>query len=107
MLNALLSSKLAEVNRTLMELQFESNDISANRIKKELTLSNSDRSFSSVSAEYLMELENNNKLTRLYTDRARVNHVTKFYRSKQLMFQEIDEGFLLRFQTYLRNSKKL
>lgn len=107
MLNALLSSKLAEVNRTLMELQFESNDISANRIKKELTLSNSDRSFSSVSAEYLMELENNNKLTRLYTDRARVNHVIKFYRSKQLMFQEIDEGFLLRFQTYLRNNKKL
>ena len=107
LLNTLLSTKLAEVNKSLMELQFENNDISANRVKKELTASNIDKSFSSVSDEYLNELESNNKLTRFYADKVRVNHVIKFYKSRQLMFQEIDEGFLIRFQTYLRNNKNL
>ncbi|MCK0136053.1 site-specific integrase [Arenibacter sp. S6351L] len=107
LLNTLLSSKLAEVNKTLMELQFENNDVSSFRIKKELSASNSDKSFSSVSDEYLNELESNNKLTRLNADKVRVNHVLKFYESKHLMFQEIDEGFLVKFQTYLRRNKKL
>lgn len=107
LLNTLLSSKLAEVNRTLMKLQFENHDISSNQIKKELTVSRNYRSFSIVADEYLNELESNKKLTRLFADKVRVNHVLEFYKSKQLMFKEIDEGFLVRFQTYLRSSKKL
>ncbi|MFS4466969.1 phage integrase SAM-like domain-containing protein [Maribacter sp. 2210JD10-5] len=107
LLNTLLLSKLSEANRTLLELQVENQDISSNQIKKEITSTLEFTSFSEVADAYLKELENKNKLTRLYTDRVRVNHVLKFHKSKQLMFQEIDEGFLTRFQSYLSNKQNL
>ena len=107
LLNTLLLAKLSEANRTLLDLQSGNLDISSNQIKKEITSTMEFTSFSEVAEDYLKELENNNKLTRLFSDRVRVNHVLKFNMSKQLMFEEIDEGFLRRFQTYLRNKKNL
>lgn len=107
LLNTLLLSKLSEANRTLLELQAENQDISSNQIKREITSTLEFTNFSEVAHDYLKELENNNKLTRLYTDRVRVNHVLKFHKSKQLTFREIDESFLGRFQSYLRNKQNL
>jgi integrase len=107
LLNVLLSAKLAEANKKLIELQFDNQDISSNQIKKEIDSTSKSASFSIISNEYLKDLENNNKLTRLFSDRVRVKHVLKFHKSKQLTFQEIDENFLRRFQSYLRNNKKL
>jgi len=107
LLNTLLLSKLSEANRTLLELQAENQDISSNQIKREITSTLVFTSFSEVADDYLKELENNHKLTRLFTDRVRVNHVLKFYKSKQLTFREIDESFLRRFQSYLRNKQNL
>ena len=107
LLNTLLSSKLSEANKKLIRLQCENQDISSNQIKKEISSPSEFISFYVVAEEYLNELESNNKLTRLFADRVRVNHVLNFYKSKQLMFKEIDEGFLKRFQTYLRNKKDL
>jgi integrase len=107
LLNTLLLSKLSEANRTLIDLQTDNQDISSNQIKNEITSTIEFTSFSEVAKDYLKELENNNKLTRLFADRVRVDHVLNFYKSKQLMFQEINEGFLRRFQTYLRNTRNL
>ncbi len=107
LLNTLLLSKLSEANRTLLELQSDNRDISPNQIKKEITSTLEFTSFSEVAKDYLKELESNNKLTRLFSDRVRINHVLNFYKSKQLMFQEINETFLRRFQFYLRNAKQL
>ena len=107
LLNTLLLAKLSEANRTLLDLQSGNLDISSNQIKKEITSTMEFTSFSEVAEDYLKELENNNKLTRLFSDRVRVNHVLKFNMSKQLMFEEIDEGFLRRFHAYLRNKKNL
>jgi len=107
LLNTLLTSKLAEANKKLIALQFENKDISSNQIKKELDSKSVSLTFSELSDEYLNELEKNHKLTRLFSDRVRVNHVLNYYKSKQLEFQEIDEAFLRRFQSYLKNKKNL
>jgi len=102
-LNNLLITKLVEVNKMLLELQSENNDISSSQIKKKINSSLKNTSFFDVAQDYLDELDKNNKLSRLSSDKVRVKHVLNFTQSKQLTFQEINEGFLKQFSSYLRN----
>ncbi len=102
-LNNLLISKLVEVNKMLLELQSENNDISSSQIKKRINSSLRNTSFFDVAQNYLDELEKNNKLSRLSSDKVRVKHVLNFTQSKQLTFQEINETFLKQFSSYLRS----
>ena len=101
-LNNLLFTKLIEINKMLLELQSENKDFTASQIKKELNSSLNNINFFDVANSYLTELENNNKLSRLSSDKVRVKHVLNFTQSKHLSFQEIDEKFLKQFITFLR-----
>jgi integrase len=101
-LNNLLFTKLIEINKILLELQSENKDFTASQIKKELNSSLNNINFFDVANSYLTELENNNKLSRLSSDKVRVKHVLNFTQSKHLSFQEIDEKFLKQFITFLR-----
>ncbi|KKL57015.1 hypothetical protein LCGC14_2239640, partial [marine sediment metagenome] len=103
----LLSTKLSEANKMLIDLQSSKKDISANQIKEKLYASSESVTFFEVAQDFLDDLEANEKLSRLSTDKARVNHVLNFTKSKQLTFQEIDENFLKRFKTYLRTKHNL
>ncbi|QCX37284.1 recombinase [Aureibaculum algae] len=102
-LNNLLLSKLLEINKKLLELQVDSNDLSASQIKKKINSTIENTTFFGVAEAYLEELEKDNKLSRLSSDKSRVKHVLNYYQSKQLGFQEIDEKFLKGFSSYLRN----
>lgn len=102
-LNNLLISKLMEVNKKLLELQSDNNDISASQIKKNINSSLENTSFFAVAENYLKELEKDKKLSRLSSDKSRVKHVLNFTQSKELTFQEINEIFLKEFSSYLRN----
>jgi integrase len=101
-LNTLLLSELSLANQTLIDLQSQKKDLSANQIKKEIYASNADSNFFTLAEVYLDEMKQNNKLARLSSDKPRVKHVLKFSKSKQLTFQEIDESFLKKFILYLR-----
>ncbi|MDT0295738.1 phage integrase SAM-like domain-containing protein [Mesonia ostreae] len=101
-LNNLISTKLLEVNKTLVELQSANKDFSANQIKEVLYSESNSSTFYEVANDFLSELESNKKLSQFSTDKARVNHVINFYKSKQLTFQEIDEAFLRKFRIYLK-----
>ncbi|MCX2838453.1 site-specific integrase [Salinimicrobium sp. MT39] len=106
-LNGLLTTKLSEANKMLIDLQSGKKDISANQIKQKLYASSESNTFFEVAKDFLDELEANKKLSRLSTDKARVNHVLNFSKSKQLTFQEIDEQFLRKFKIYLRKKHSL
>lgn len=106
-LNGLLSTKLTEANKMLIDLQSGKKDISANQIKKKLYTSSESITFFEVAQDFLDELEANKKLARLSADKARVKHVLNFTKSKQLTFQEIDEQFLKKFEAYLRKKHNL
>ncbi|MEP6261505.1 site-specific integrase [Salinimicrobium sp. TIG7-5_MAKvit] len=106
-LNGLLTTKLSEANKMLIDLQSGKKDISANQIKQKLYASSESITFFEVAKDFLDELEANKKLSRLSTDKARVNHVLNFSKSKQLTFQEIDEQFLRKFKIYLRKKHSL
>ena len=105
-LNNLLVKKLAEASDTIIELQSNQKEFSSKQIKKEIVKPFNELSFNSVSKKYLSELKANNKLTRLSSDKPRINHVINFSGSDNLSFKEINEDFLRDFITYLKIKRK-
>lgn len=106
-LNSLLSTKLSEANKALIDLQTEKKDLSSNQIKKKLYTSSNSTTFFEVANDLLKELESNKKMARLSADKSRINHVLSFSKSKHLTFQEIDEQFLRRFRIYLKSERNI
>ncbi|MEZ7494321.1 site-specific integrase [Leeuwenhoekiella aequorea] len=106
-LNNLITTRLLEANRTLVNLQSNNMDLSANQIKKELYSNSKTKNFYEVAQEFLFELDQNKKLAQLSADKVRVNHVINFHNSKQLTFEEIDEAFLRKFKIYLKSKINL
>ncbi len=106
-LNNLLINKLAEANQTLIDLQTHKIDLSSKQIKRELVSPISKTSFKEVADNYLNELEKRNKLRRLSSDRARINHFIRFIDNDDFSFQEIDEPLLRRFSLYLKTTRKI
>lgn len=104
-LNNLLLTKLKEANKTLLDLETEDKSISSKQVKKEITAPLSKKSFNEVSRAYLKELEDNKKLTRLGSDKARVKHFLEFAKSDNINFREIDEAFLRKYMTFLKTKK--
>jgi integrase len=105
-LNNLLIKKLAEASDTILDLQSNNKEVSSKQIKQQIVTPYGEESFNSVSKRYLEELENNKKLTRLSSDKPRINHLIKYSGSENLMFQEINEEFLKGFISYLRVKRK-
>ncbi|WP_179021850.1 site-specific integrase [Winogradskyella forsetii] len=106
-LNSLLTQELSEANKALINLQSEHKDASAHQIKKELYGSSENSTFFELAQEHLDDLESLQKLNRLSCDKAWVGYILKFYKSKQLTFQEIDERFLKKFMLYCKINHKL
>jgi integrase len=105
-LNNLLVKKLSEASDTVLELQSNHKEFSSKQIKKQIVRPSEEESFNNVSKQYLLELEENKKLTRLSSDKPRVNHVINFADSDNLSFREINEDFLKGFISYLRINRK-
>lgn len=104
-LNNLLVIKLAEANKTLIELQSNDKVVSSKQIKKEIVNPLTKKSFNELSEIYKKELLDNNKLTRLSADKSRIKHLIEFMNSDNINFREIDEECLRRFMTFLRVNK--
>lgn len=106
-LNSLLLTKLAETNKFLLELQSEKKDFSASQIKNEISTKNRNNNFFETADVHLEELKANGKFGRLSVDKAIIGHVGRFNKSKQLSFQDLNENYLNRYMTYLRNKSKI
>jgi len=107
LLNSLIHSKLAEASKTLITLQRDNNDISARQVRQEIVGPAHKITFFSLADDYLKELKEGNRHSTFSADKARINHVRRFVQSKQLRFQEIDESFLKRYASHLRNKHNL
>lgn len=101
-LNNFLLSKLADANKTLLNLESRNGKISSRQIKKEISSPLDKTTFKELSDAYLDDLNKRGKISRYVTDRSRVNHVLSFAKNNTLTFKEIDEPFLRRFMSYLK-----
>lgn len=106
-LNNFLEIKLAETGKVILRLQAENKDISAGQIKDEIESVINRKDFFQVAEEYLNELETNNKLNQLSSDKPRINHLKKYHKSTTLPFREVDERFLKGFINYLKSVRKV
>lgn len=106
-LNNLIAKKLAEANKTLLDLQANDNAVSSSQIKQEISNPISKKSFNELAEAYLNELEKNDKLSRLSSDKPRVNHFIKFTKSDHILFTAITEPLLRRFAAHLRAKRKV
>ncbi|MCX2682054.1 site-specific integrase [Galbibacter sp. EGI 63066] len=106
-LNSLLSSKLTDVNKGLMNLQSEDSDVSATQIKRNIYKPISSLTFFDYANEHLDTLEADKKMNRYTTDSALITYIRDFHKSKELRFQEINLRFLKRFKTYLMGNRNL
>lgn len=106
-LNNLLSSKLSEVDKGMMNLQSENNDVSATQIKRNIYKPISSLTFFDYVKEHLDALEADKKINRLNTDAALSTYIRSFHRSKELRFQEINLRFLKKLKTYLMGNRNL
>lgn len=106
-LNNLLSSKLSEVRKGLMNLQSENVDLSASQIKRNIYKPSSSLTLFDYTKEHLNTLEAENKINRHTTDTALTTYIWAFHKSKNLRFQDINERWLKKFKTYLIGKRAL
>jgi len=104
-LNNLLASKLADTRKVLLALQADKKDITAKQIKKEITFSESGKSFFEVADQHILELKAGRKYSRISVEKAYLSHLKHFVGSKELAFQDIDETFLKSYVSYLMNKR--
>lgn len=106
-LNNLLSSKLSEVDKGMMNLQSENSDVSASQIKRDIYRPVSYLTFFDYVREHLDALEADKKMNRFTTDSALATYIKDFHKSNELRFQEINLRFLKKFKTYLMGNRNL
>ena len=106
-LNNLLSSKLSEVRKGLMNLQSENTDLSASQIKRNIYKPASSLTLFDYAKEHLETIEAEKKINRLTTDTALTTYIWAFHKSKNLRFQDINGRWLKKFKTYLMSKRRL
>jgi len=106
-LNNLIAKKIAEANKTLLDLQANDNVISSLQIKQEISNPIGKKSFNELAEMYLQDLEKNDKLSRLSSDKPRVNHFIKFTKFDHILFTQITESLLRRFMAHLKTERKV
>lgn len=104
-LNNFLLTKVLEANKTLLSLEIDSKTTTSKKIKEEIKNPIANISFNELSAKYLKELEENNKWSRLSSDKPRIKHVITYAKSDDLKFYSIDEDFLKGFMKFLKDEK--
>ncbi len=106
-LNSLLTSKLSEVRKGLINLQCENEDVSAKQIRHNIYKPVSKLTFFDYIKEHLDTLEAEKKINRHTTDSALITYIATFNKSKELRFQEINLRFLKKLKNYLVGKRDL
>lgn len=105
-MNNLLSSKYAEANDKLLELETHKNDVSSRAIKIGMN-SGKEGTFFKQATIYLDTLRKNGKFNRLSADKPRIKHFREFLDGSDITFAEITSPFLKHFKAYLRAERKI
>lgn len=105
-LNNLLSTKYAEANNKLIDLETQKNDVSSRAIKSGLTSSKYATFFKQADI-YLDNLKKNGKFNRRSADKPRVDRFREFLNGSDITFSEITPTLLKRFKAYLKDTRNI
>ena len=106
-INILLTTRLTEAKKGLINLQIDDKEYSANQIKAEIYKPISRLYFFDYAKEHLEALKAEGNVRRHPTDLGLVSYVKKFHKSTNLSFEEINQRFLKKLKVYLKGKCKL
>jgi len=105
-LNNLIAFKLAEINKSLLDIEAETKPLTrVTEIKKAISGKHKSHSFYTFAEAYFEELEKNKKYSRINCELPLLNRIKRYPRAKTLTFEAITPLFLRGFISYLRSSK--
>ena len=105
-LNNLLIQKLAEANDKLLELSTEKTYTSAIAVQQHVKGVLGNRSFFILAKTYLDQLEQEGKHNRVSAEAPMIKHFKEFVKGN-ILFQEISEGLLKKYQAYLSGTRNV
>jgi integrase len=105
-LNNLLSTKFAEANNKLLDLETLKNDVSSRAIKSGLT-SAKHATFFKQADIYLDNLKKHGKFNRQSADKPRIERFREFFYGSEITFAEINPSLLKRFKAYLKGTRTI
>jgi len=105
-LNNLIAFKLAEINKSLLDIEAKTKPITrVTEIKKAISGKHKSHSFYTFAEAYFEELEKNKKYSRINCELPLLNRIKRYPRAKILTFEAITPLFLRGFISYLRSTK--
>lgn len=105
-LNNLISTKYAEANNKLLDLETQKNDVSSRAIKSGIT-STKHATFFKQASIYLDNLKKHGKFNRYSADNPRVERFREFLGGSDITFSEINSSLLKQFKAYLKGSRTI
>lgn len=105
-LNNLLSTKYAEANNKLLDLEVQKNDVSSRAIKSGIA-SAKHATFFKQAAIYLDNLKKHGKFNRYSADNPRIERFREFLGNSDITFSEINSSLLKRFKAYLKGTRNI
>ncbi len=105
-LNNLISVKLAEINKSLLDIESDNKPVTRiEEIKRTIFNKHKGHSFYSFAENYFEELEKNMKYSRINSERPLLNRIKEYPKAKTLTFQDITPLFLRGFISHLRSNR--
>ena len=105
-LNNFISSKIVEINNSLLGIESDHKSISQiAEIKKTISGKYNGHSFYTFAEFYFKELDKNKKFSRINSERPLLNRIKKYPKAKGLNFADINPFFLRGFISHLRSSE--
>lgn len=105
-LNNFLRQKLAEANDKLLEMETAKPEVSVKKIRDGVVTKKS-TSFFEVAKEYLENQKNRGKYNVFVAETPRINRFREFLHGSDITFNEITVPLLIKFQAYLRATRKI
>ena len=105
-LNGFLIKRISEANDKLLEMETQKNEGSAKTVKKKIRPTTG-YSFFKQAEVYIDELIKNGKFNRMSADRPRIERFREFLKGEDISFPDITVALLLRFKTYLINTRTI
>ncbi|HEY5368284.1 MAG TPA: site-specific integrase [Hanamia sp.] len=105
-LNNLISTKYAEANNKLLDLETLKNDVSSRAIKSSITSARHATFFKQADI-YLDNLKKHGKFNRHSADKPRIERFREFLDGGDITFTEINPSLLKRFKAYLKGTRSI
>lgn len=105
-INQLILKKMSEANKSLLNAEIKQENLSSKNIKNKI-ISKKEGDFFSIAKHYLELIEDRKQFHQHDIQKKRLEVFKDFIKTEVLYFNELNVELLKKFETYLRNKRKI